>query len=105
RRDKIDPAQQSSRRKTTGTNFRQPRAPRTGLAMLVLTLFVLVAGGVAVWMVKPAFFTGRKRPLPTASASARVAVPAAPRCKVALVVSDVPANAEILLRMGQAPLD
>ena len=32
-------------------------------------------------------------------------MPAAPRCKVALVVTDVPANAEILLRMGQAPLD
>jgi hypothetical protein len=30
---------------------------------------------------------------------------AVPRCKVALVVSEVPANAEILLRVGQAPLD
>ena len=30
--------------------------------MLVLTLFVLVAGGVAVWMFKPAFFTGKKKP-------------------------------------------
>jgi hypothetical protein len=73
--------------------------------MVVLTLFVLVAGGVAVWMFKPAFFTGKKRVMPTASASASVAVAPAPRCKVALVVSDVPANAEILLRMGQAPLD
>jgi hypothetical protein len=89
----------------TGGNFRQPRAPRTGLAMLVLTLVVLVAGGLAVWKIKPAFFTGRKSALPTASTSAAPAVPAAPRCKVALVVSDVPANAEILLRMGQAPLD
>ena len=41
---------------------------------------------------------------PHRRAPARV-VPPAPRCKVALVVSDVPANAEILLRMGQAPLD
>jgi hypothetical protein len=105
------PATTARRTKTTGSgrgntgSYRQPRAPRTGLAMLVLTLFVLVAGGIAVWMFKPAFFTGRKKPVPTASTSAGVVVPAAPRCKVALVVSDVPANAEILLRMGQAPLD
>ena len=86
-------------------SFREPHAPRTGLAMGILTLFVLVAGGIAVWMFKPAFFTGKKRPALTATASASVAVPPAPRCKVALVVSDVPANAEILLRVGQAPLD
>jgi hypothetical protein len=111
RREKADapPAGSTSRRtKATGGrtgNFRQPRAPRTGLAMVVLTLFVLVAGGIAVWMFKPAFFTGKKKPLATSSSSAAPVVPPAPRCKVALVVSDVPANAEILLRMGQAPLD
>ena len=86
-------------------SFRQPRAPRTGLAMGILTLFVLIAGGIAVWMFKPAFFTGKKRPALSATAPASVLVPPAPRCKVALVVSDVPANAEILLRVGQAPLD
>ncbi|MEA2750360.1 MAG: hypothetical protein QOI41_4503, partial [Myxococcales bacterium] len=110
RREKADlpPAGSTSRRnKSTGRtgNFRQPRAPRTGLAMLVLTLFVLVAGGIAVWMFKPAFFTGKRKPLATGSTSAMPVLPPAPRCKVALVVSDVPANAEILLRMGQAPLD
>jgi len=92
-------------RKATSLTLRQARAPRTGLAMLVLTLFVLVAGGIAVWMFKPAFFTGnKKKPLPSAS-TASAAPPAAPKCKVALVVADVPANAEILLRMGPAPLD
>ena len=115
RREKAEPpppmATTARRSKTTGGargsdgSFRQPRAPRTGLAMIVLTFFVLVAGGIAVWMFKPAFFTGKKRPLPTASVTASVVAPAAPRCKVALVVSDVPANAEILLRVGQAPLD
>ena len=111
RREKAEPppaGATSRRNKATGGrtgNFRQPHAPRTGLAMLVLTLFVLVAGGIAVWMFKPAFFTGKKKPFTTASTSAAPVVPPAPRCKVALVVSDVPANAEILLRMGQAPLD
>ncbi len=32
-------------------------------------------------------------------------VPPAPKCKVALVLTEVPANAEILLLMGQAPVD
>lgn len=111
RREKAEPPPSTSstrRNKASGGrtgNFRQPRAPRTGLAMLVLTVFVLVAGGIAVWMFKPAFFTGRRKPLATASTSASVAAPPVPRCKVALVVTDVPANAEILLRMGQAPLD
>jgi hypothetical protein len=107
RRDKVTastPAKVGRTTKPTG-DFRRPRAPRTGLAMLVLTLFVLVAGGAAVWMWKPAFFTGKKRLSPSASASVATAPPAPPRCKVALVVADVPANAEILLRMGQAPLD
>jgi hypothetical protein len=104
RRDKGS-APRVARSKTTGTNFRQPRAPRTGLAMLVLTLFVLVAGGIAVWMFKPAFFTGKKRPVASATVSASAVPPPVVRCKVALVVSDVPPNAEILLRMGPAPLD
>lgn len=109
RREKLGdvpgPQSTSRRPKTTAGSFREPRAPRTGLAMTILTLFVLIAGGIAVWMFKPAFFTGKRKPVASASASAAAAVPAAPRCKVALVVSDVPANAEILLRMGQAPLD
>lgn len=87
-------------------SYRQPRAPRTGLVMLVLTLIVLGAGGAAIWMWKPAFFTGtKKRPVPSATASAALPVAQPPRCKVALVVTDAPANAEILLRMGQSPLD
>jgi hypothetical protein len=112
RREKAEaPPNTSSTRRNKASggrtgNFRQPRAPRTGLAMLVLTLFVVIAGGIAVWMFKPAFFTGNKRrPVPTASTSAVAVTAAVPRCKVALVVSEVPANAEILLRVGQAPLD
>jgi hypothetical protein len=110
RREKLSdapppPASTARRPKAKTNDFRQPRAPRTGLAMLILTFVVLVAGGIAVWMFKPAFFTGKKKPIPTPTVSVVPAPPAAPRCKVALVVSDVPANAEILLRMGQAPLD
>ena len=39
------------------------------------------------------------------ASTAPSATPATPKCKVALVLTDVPANAEILLRVGQAPVD
>lgn len=107
-------AKRDKRRENTATHRlpsgaggpRQPRAPRTGFAMIAFTLVILVGAAFAIWTLKPSFFTGAKRkPTPSPSASASVATPAAPRCKVGLVVTDVPANAEILLRMGQAPLD
>ncbi len=81
-----------------------PRAPKTALALLSVLLLVLVASMVALWTWKPSFFTGRRKaPVPTPTASASAPPPA--RCKAALVVRDAPANAEILLRMGRAPVD
>lgn len=81
-----------------------PRAPKTALALLSVLLLVLVASMVALWTWKPSFFTGRRKaPVPTPTASASAPPPA--RCKAALVVRDAPANSEILLRMGRAPVD
>jgi hypothetical protein len=80
------------------------RAPRTGMAMLVFVLLVVAGGTVAIWKFAPQIFTGR-RPLPPESAATAPQPPPAPKCKVALVLTDVPANAEILLRVGQAPVD
>lgn len=106
RRDKAVEAEPARRARTTGrTTGHQPRAPKTGFAMLLLTLAVLVSGGAAIWWKAPHIFTGRKKPAPTAAASSAPTAPPAPKCKVALVLTDVPAGAEILLRMGQAPVD
>ena len=94
--------------RTTGKRSRAasgghpPRAPKTGMAMLVFALLVLAGGTVAVWKFAPQVFTGKKRP---PASTAPSATPATPKCKVALVLTDVPANAEILLRVGQAPVD
>lgn len=83
---------------------KQPRAPRTGMALLIFALIVVIGGTAAVWKFAPQIFTGKKRPVfPVATSAAPT--PAPPKCKVALVLTDVPANAEILLRMGQAPVD
>jgi hypothetical protein len=82
---------------------KRPRAPRTGMAMLVFALLVLAGGTVAIWKFAPHVFTGKKKPPATASTPSPIVAP--PPCKVALVLTEVPANAEILLRMGQAPAD
>lgn len=82
----------------------RPRAPRTGLAMLAFALFVLAGGTAAIWRFAPHVFTGKKKPAATAPLPLPSAVPP-PTCKVALVLTEVPTNAEILLRMGQAPAD
>lgn len=103
-----DPPPDSTRRAQTTSRTRKaqgPRAPKTSLAILVVLLLVLVAAVGFVWLKAPRLFTGKKKPAASASVEPAPAPPPAPACKVALVVSDVPANAEILLRMGQAPLD
>lgn len=114
RREKISdaPAEQASSsashraRATGGSRKAQgPRAPKTSLAILVILLLVLVGAVGFVWLKAPRLFTGKKKPVASAAVEPSASAPPAPKCKVALVVSDVPANAEILLRMGQAPLD
>jgi hypothetical protein len=74
------------------------------MAMLVLALLVLAGGTAAIWKFAPQVFTGRA-PAPTETAPPPVVQPPAPKCKVTLVLNDAPANAEILLRVGQAPVD
>lgn len=81
----------------------RPRAPKTSLALLVLALLVLAGGTVATWKFRPQIFTGKKRATTSGSTLAPPVAP--PKCKIALVLTDVPVNAEILLRVGQAPVD
>ena len=81
------------------------RAPKTGLALLVVTLVVLGGATAAIWKFAPQVFTGHKRPAPTVAPPASAVPAPVPACRVALVLTDAPANAEILLRMGQAPVD
>jgi hypothetical protein len=75
------------------------------MAMLVFALVVLAGGTAAIWKFAPQVFTGKRRAIPTGSATVQAPVVLPPKCKVALVLTEVPANAEILLRMGQAPID
>jgi hypothetical protein len=97
--------EQTGKRARVATGGQRPRAPKTGVAMLIAALLVLAGATVATWKYAPQVFTGKRHTASTASAVPTVVAPPAPKCKVALVLTEVPANAEILLRVGQAPVD
>ena len=83
----------------------------------VLVVFLLVLLGVALaglaWFVKPGFLTGRAAAEKAAAERAAVEAQSAKNqaqatqaaCKASLTITDVPNNAEVLLREGQAPVD
>lgn len=106
------------------------REKGSGLGVFLVLLVVFGGGAGALWVWKPEMLLGRsagpKPSSPTASASASPPVTAPPpavssapqltasaptgsaaeaACRATILVSDVPADAEVLLRMGQAPLD
>ncbi len=80
------------RRKSGGSRF-----------VLALGLVAVAAGTFAVWRLRP---SAAVEPAPEPSLpSARALVSAPAACRGTLVVTDVPARAEVLLREGQAPVD
>ena len=88
------------------------RAPKTDRFLVVLLLLLVGVGAAIVWMLKPGFFTGKT---PDAVQAEKVNVEAeranaeaaqkAVTCRATLTVTDVPADAEVLLHVGQAPAD
>ncbi len=99
---------------STGEFMRSNKQRGADRLLLVVLLVLLVVAGLAIWMLKlPAgFFTGRTaEKLAEEKAAAEAAHAKAVQaqqeasCKASLVISDVPDNAEVLLREGQAPVD
>ncbi len=92
-----------------------PPAKGRGIDRVLIGLFfILLAGGaVMVWMLKPGFFTGRtpekveeeRRAAEAASAKAADLAAKSHLCKESVGLTDVPPKAEVLLRVGQAPVD
>ncbi len=92
--------------------FRRTAKPRSDVWLVVLLLALIGVGVGVVWTLKPGFLTGRT---PEKIAQEKAAAEAARQqalqtmqanaCKVTLEVADAPANAEVLLREGQAPVD
>jgi hypothetical protein len=99
------PTQPSQLRRSGASLPSTPRAgSRRAGAVLILALIAIGGGGYGVSQLRPGSFTGRpQEPAPPPPAPRAAQVP--PSCRGALVVTDVPPHAEVLLRKGQAPVD
>lgn len=106
REDAQLPTQPSQLKKTRASLPSAPRVEsrRRSGAAVVVALVAIAGGGFAVWKLRPAEMKAMDRAPPPVVASAP-APRAAAACKATLVVTDVPAKAEVLLRQGQAPVD
>ena len=106
REDAQLPTQPSQLKKTRGSMPSAPRVEsRRGSGVLVVVALLAVgAGGFAVWQLRPSEMKPADRAAPSAVASTP-APRASVACKATLIVTDVPARAEVLLRQGQAPVD
>jgi hypothetical protein len=111
RRSRADaqlPTQPSQLKKARASLHSAPHAGRGAGLWVVVALLAVAAGGLAVWQLRPAPMDARSAPEPlsyAAAAASASAARAAPACKATLIVTDVPARAEVLLHEGQAPVD
>jgi hypothetical protein len=108
REDAQLPTQPSQLKRARSSMHSAPKvASRRGSGLLVLVALVAVAaGGFAVWQLRPTEVSPQPVSAPVASAAASaVAGRAQATCRATLVVTDVPARSEVLLRQGQAPVD
>jgi hypothetical protein len=103
--DRQLPTQPSQRKVSVSPLPPPPSAPkpRGNGGLIVVALLAIGGGAVGVWQLKP-FAASAPAPPPQTSAAAASAT-TTPACTGTLVVTDVPAHAEALLRAGQAPVD
>jgi hypothetical protein len=92
--------------------FQRTKKRRSDLWLFALLLALIGVGVAGVWTLKPGFFTGRtvekvaqEKAAADVARQKTLAAQQALACKVTLAVTDVPTNAEVLLREGQAPVD
>ncbi|HEY4012669.1 MAG TPA: hypothetical protein VGM06_04995 [Polyangiaceae bacterium] len=96
------PTSRKMRPTMPSTSDLRPR--RRGSAWLsVVAVAALAGGGFAAWRLRGDLFVSRS-PAPAPPAPAPTGEPA-PACLGTLVLTDVPARAEVLLREGQAPVE
>jgi hypothetical protein len=105
-RDERQLPTQPSSLKRRGTSPSHPQVTRKrGSVIAVAVAAVAVFAGVyAAMQLLPGAMSGRTGATPAATVSVAPAT-VATACKATLVVGDVPAHAEVLLRSGQAPVD
>ena len=106
-----------TQRDTAG--FEEPLRPKkktkktADLWLFAVLLLLLGAGAFGLWYLKPGLLSGRtpekvaaeKAAAERAAAAAASAREANRTCRATLVVEGVPPNAEVLFRVGEAPVD
>jgi len=99
------PTQPSKLRQIRSSLPSIPTEKKSGRGLVwVLGLLILVAGGLVVWLLRGGLPASRS-PAPAPSTSPSIIVTGPVPCTDIIVVSDVPAHAEVLVRKGQAPVD
>ncbi len=90
----------------------RPKKKRTDYWIVIAILAVLAAASATVWFFKPGFISGRTAEKVAeeraANEALKLKMQAAQQvlsCHAALDVTDVPTGAEVLIRVGQAPVD
>jgi len=90
----------------------KPKKKRTDYWIVIALLALLAAASATVWLFKPGFISGRtaekvaeERAANEALKQKQLQAQQVLSCHAALDVTDVPAGAEVLLRVGQAPVD
>ena len=94
------------------TSEAKPRRSSRDRIIIVVLLVLLATAAAILWTMKPGFLTGRtpekiaEERAAAEAESARIAgLRAIPQCRATLIVTDVAKEAEVLLRVGQAPAD
>lgn len=90
----------------------RPKKKRTDYWIVIGVLALLAAASAVVWLFKPGFLSGRtaekvaeERAASERARQAAALAQQAATCQAALAVSNVPNGAEVLIRVGQAPVD
>jgi hypothetical protein len=101
------PTQPSQIKRMRASLASAPPLPPRPSRVLVPILALLVAGGgaFAVWRLRPGAWARGAAEVTASAIPAPPPAPVARACKGTLVVSNVPAHAEVLVREGQAPVD
>jgi hypothetical protein len=94
------PTGPSELRRTGRTPTPAPRRSSSSV-IAVVAVAAIGAGGYGVWTLRPREAPASAPVQPIAAAPEPVPV----QCRATLIVSDVPAHAEVLLHAGQAPVD
>jgi hypothetical protein len=108
----VDGRQLPTAQSLSVAEWARPKKKRTDYWIVIAILALLAGASATVWLFKPGFISGRtaekvaeEKAANEALKQKMAAAQQAASCHSALDVTDVPTGAEVLIRVGQAPVD